>query len=358
MNKIICAVIPAHNEEDTVEFAIMDLIYQSYRLHKIIVVDDFSTDNTSEVVERMVEKYPNVIVFTRTTTHDLRAGAINTGLQYLQENIKDCDFVLCLDADSRFERHLVSQGAKSLESDDTIGGVCSIASVVKPAFTKSDGAIANVEKWILWRFQRLEYGGFDSTRTSTWKNVLILHGLCSMFRFSAITGVGGYQPNHLLEDYKLTLQLKKAGWKTVFNPLMIAGTEPVDTLKRLARQRIRWMRGGIQIILEEGINKYTIEDALNHLLFMILTVIVLITVALQVAQFGWRFHLNTTFLPIALAVTGYLFNLYNLRHVRNLNALDVAIRAAILPELLLAIFYSGLQVYSYALTILKREQSW
>lgn len=356
--KNACAVIPAHNEEDTIEFAIQDLIGQTYKLHKIIVVNDFSVDNTCDIVKKMMLHYGDTIVLLSTTTKDLRAGAINTGLRYIQENIQDCAFVLCADADSRFDKNLVSQGIKTLESGEDIGGVCSIAGILKPSFSKGDGILKNAEKWILWRFQKLEYAGFDSTRTATWDRVMILHGLCSMFRFNAIMGVNGYQPNHLLEDYKLTLQLKKAGWQTVFNPKMIAETEPVDTIRGLSRQRLRWMCGGFKIILEEGVNKYTFEDTLNHLLFIVLLIIVLAIIVLQSIHFGWYFSLNIAPLPITLAIMGYLFSLYNLRYVRKLDVIDVIIRALVFPELMLSIFYSGLQLWAYISTISKRKQSW
>ena len=355
--KIVCAILPAYNEEENIEKSIKGLMAQSHPLDRIVIVNDFSTDNTVEIVKRLEVDYFPKIKLVNTITKNLRAGAINVGIDYINRLIPNCDFVLIADSDSCFEKNLVLEGIKSLRKEN-IAGVCSVAGVLKPVFYKKDRIIFNIEKWILWRLHKLEYAGFDSTRIATWKNVLILHGLCSMFRFSAIKKVGGYTPNHLLEDYKLTINLKKAGFKTFFNPRMIAETKVPSTFKSLIRQRLRWMRGGVQIILEEGINKYTLEDFFNHVLFILMTIVIFTIVILQSTQQGWHIQLSNNILPMTLAIFGYLYSIYNLKYVKNLDLIDIIIRLLIIPELVISIIYSCLQFYAYYMTIFKIKQNW
>ena len=138
---------------------------------------------------------------------------------------------------------------------------------------------------------------------------------------------------------------------------MIARTKVPEKLKALLRQRIRWMTGGIQIIVEEGINKYTFEDAFNHLLFITLFLVVVVDVVLQSVQRGWHLSFSSNPLPISLAILGYFFSVYNLHYVKNIDAIDIIIRLLIIPELIMAILLSGLQIYSYMLSILKKKQS-
>jgi len=356
MKKNIYAIIPAHNEEHSIENTILCLINQTHKLDKIVVVNDFSTDKTGEIVNGLILKFPNQIVLINTDSPQLRAGAVNRGLSYISEN-HVCDFLLTADADTDFDEKVVEEGLKFLLKDEKIGGVCSVAGVQKPPFIKGDGIFSNIEKYVLWRLHRLEYSGFDAARTATWNNVLILHGLCSFFRYDAIMQVGGYHPNHLLEDYKLTLQLKKAGWKVTYNPRMITKTKVPSTIKSLIRQRMRWMRGGINIILEEGITKHTIEDAFNHIMFIVLLAIVISIVALGFRT-GWHISLNLKPLPVSLAVVGYLFSIYNLRYVRDLDVIDIIIRISIMPELMVAALYSWLQVLVYFMTLFKVKQKW
>ncbi|MFG6637672.1 glycosyltransferase family 2 protein [Sulfitobacter sp. 1A12126] len=51
MNPLVSIIIPTHNRADMLAEAVASCIAQSYRAVEIIVVDDGSTDNTSEVVE-------------------------------------------------------------------------------------------------------------------------------------------------------------------------------------------------------------------------------------------------------------------------------------------------------------------
>lgn len=352
----ICAIIPAHNEEKNIKDCVLDLLNQNRSFYKIFVVDDFSTDKTATIVNQLKKEHKNLCLL-HTTDHNLRAGAINEGLRHIQENISDCWAVLVTDADCKFDFSLVTEGEKALNKNPSIGGVCSIAGTIKPDFN-NDKLFTKIKKWFLWRFQKLEYAGFDSIRTASWKNVMILHGLCSMFRFDAIMQVGGYQPNHLLEDYKLTLALKKSGWKTHFAPGMIAYTNPLESFKSLAKQRLRWMRGGVEIIYEEGVNKYTREDVFNHLMFVFMFITILSIVISRTIFYGWSMGYNSNLLAMILALGGYTFSLYNLRYVKNIDIFDVIMRIIILPELFLAMFYSCLQIKAYCMFILKTNQDW
>ena len=46
----VTIIVPAHNEEVTVTSTVKSLLALDYRLYEIIVVDDGSTDNTSQVL--------------------------------------------------------------------------------------------------------------------------------------------------------------------------------------------------------------------------------------------------------------------------------------------------------------------
>ena len=50
----ISIVVPAYNASKTIDRCIQSLLKQNYKNYEIIIVDDSSTDNTSE----LVKKYP------------------------------------------------------------------------------------------------------------------------------------------------------------------------------------------------------------------------------------------------------------------------------------------------------------
>jgi len=350
----VAAIIPAHNEEDTVEDAIRDLFNQTYPIDRIIVVNDCSTDRTGEVLQKLQAQIPQLRVFTNEIPA-LRAGAVNLGLKHL--NAKEFDLVLTTDADCRVDCKLVQEAIRSFEQTELLGGVCSTAGVLPPKKIAVRPWWKRVERWLLWRLQRLEYAGFDAERTATWKNVLILHSLCSVYSLRAVKAVGAYTPNHLLEDYDLTLKLKELGWQARFNPRMKAWTEVPTTFKALIRQRLRWLRGGVDIILEHGINRLTAEDTLNHFLFVLLLLGVVLFVVLT-ARSGWHIKPHWHPIPLILVAVGYLISLYKLRYIEDRNFIDVLLRVIVIPELIMAMVFSIVQVYAYYLAIGRRPQEW
>jgi glycosyltransferase involved in cell wall biosynthesis len=56
MNPLISVIIPAHNNERTIEVAIRSILLQTWNNLEIIVVDDNSTDGTKTIVERLAKQ--------------------------------------------------------------------------------------------------------------------------------------------------------------------------------------------------------------------------------------------------------------------------------------------------------------
>lgn len=354
MSLRVAAVIPAHNEESTIAQAIADMLAQSYPVDPIIVVNDCSTDGTAAILAELQAKIPQLVVLDNNE-QNLRAGALNRGLDYLRD--KPVDLVVAADADSRFDRELAAQAVSMFEQHDRLGGVCTTSGVLDPEETDSSPG-KRLAAWFLWRLQRLDGVSFDATRTASWRNVQILHGLCSVFRLDALLDVGGYSPGHLLEDYDLTLRLKKAGWRTMFCPHMKAWTRVPATFRSFFRQRARWMRGGVDVLLEHGINRHTLEDFLHHLLFIILFLGIISHIVISLFNGGWRLRLTSHPAPLILAGAGYAWSLYELRFLDRPQAGDVLFCASLLPRLIVAVTLSYLQLTAYCRSLLRRPQAW
>ena len=347
MKKKVVAIIPAYKEQEleTLPPLFQDLLDQSYGLEKIILVDDASKD---AIISEIGKKH-GVTVY-RNSVSRMRAGAVNRGLAELNEDI---DFVLILDADTRVKRDLVGRALSFFQRHPRCGGVCSISGVLPIAKD------ASLWKKYLWKMQHLEYEGFNQTRTGTWKNVMVLHGMCTMFRRSVLEEVGRYTLDHLIEDYDLTIKIKKAGHLAMFNPEMKAWTVVPTSLEALIAQRLRWLRGGIDVLLEHGISRFTWEDAINHVLFwlLLLAVIVVITSHIILGNFTIK---GVMWEPIALilAILGYARSIWGLKYVEDLSWIDILIRISILPELFWASIFTPVQIWAYILALSKKKQSW
>ena len=91
----ITAIVPAYNEEDTVEDTIKSILNVDYPgLKEIIVVDDGSTDNTWKIIQGLAKKYEKVKAYTKENEGS-KACPLNFGLKKVKTEI-----VAVIDADS------------------------------------------------------------------------------------------------------------------------------------------------------------------------------------------------------------------------------------------------------------------
>ncbi len=92
---LVSIIVPAHNSAKTIEAAIASLQRQSYKNLEIIVVDDHSSDRTTELVSRMATHDPRVRL-CRSTSLSGAATTRNIGMQEAQG-----EFITFQDADDR-----------------------------------------------------------------------------------------------------------------------------------------------------------------------------------------------------------------------------------------------------------------
>ncbi len=74
-------IVPARNEEETIEQALETLLALDYDNYEVIAVNDRSTDSTGEIMERMsqnprpVDKLKQALAKTRETGHPFSISA-------------------------------------------------------------------------------------------------------------------------------------------------------------------------------------------------------------------------------------------------------------------------------------------
>lgn len=59
--KLVTTIIPVYNRSEMLQEAVRSVLEQTYRPIEIILVNDGSTDNTAEVLDRMAAEYPDLI---------------------------------------------------------------------------------------------------------------------------------------------------------------------------------------------------------------------------------------------------------------------------------------------------------
>lgn len=96
-NKTVSVVVPAHNEEKLIHKVLQTL---PDWVDQVIVVDDFSTDNTSDVVRRHMKEDPRVCLVKHTENKGVGA-AIASGYKVSME--KKCDISVVMAGDAQMD---------------------------------------------------------------------------------------------------------------------------------------------------------------------------------------------------------------------------------------------------------------
>jgi glycosyltransferase involved in cell wall biosynthesis len=124
-------VIPSYNEEALIALTLQSLIEQTILPSKIVVVNDNSTDKTSEIVLNFVKDNPFISLVNKTSENIHLPGskvinAFQKGFETLDENY---DIIVKLDADLIFPSNYFENIIKHFQSDTRIGmagGFCYI----------------------------------------------------------------------------------------------------------------------------------------------------------------------------------------------------------------------------------------
>lgn len=114
-NPTVSIVIPTFNRDYTIERSVKSILNQIYSDFEIIVVDDGSTDNTKEVVERIDD---NRVFYIKHEKNRGAASAINTGINHSRGK-----FISFIGSDDEWLPEKLQKEMKVIEESDTKIGV-------------------------------------------------------------------------------------------------------------------------------------------------------------------------------------------------------------------------------------------
>ena len=102
----VSVIIPIYNRAHTIDRAILSVLNQIYKSFEIIVVDDCSTDNTREVIEKFGDKR---IRYIRKKSNK-GAAARNTGIKAVRG-----EYIAFLDSDDKWLPNKLDEQIKVLK---------------------------------------------------------------------------------------------------------------------------------------------------------------------------------------------------------------------------------------------------
>jgi peptidoglycan/xylan/chitin deacetylase (PgdA/CDA1 family)/GT2 family glycosyltransferase len=227
------AVIPAYNEQAAVARAVRSLLHSTAAPEAVIVVDDGSTDGTTAAVA-VVDDARVVVLRQRNQG---KAAALRAGIGYSGSAHPECGIVVLVDADTVVEPPAIAALLAHFD-DAAVGAVSGRVQVAAEHGFVS--ALQSVEYSAAFNVERRLYerAGFLPT----------VPGALGAFRRVALDDVGLVHGDTLAEDTDVTIALQLAGWRVRYEPAAAAWTDAPQTLRALARQRLRWGFGTLQAL--------------------------------------------------------------------------------------------------------------
>ncbi|MBI1767582.1 MAG: glycosyltransferase family 2 protein [Bacteroidetes bacterium] len=206
---MIYIVIPVHNRKEFTRKCLYSLQHQTVSGHRIIVVDDGSTDGTSEM---LVKEFPEVIVLPGNGTLFWTA-AINLGIRHALTN--GAEYILTLNNDTVASEDFLEQMHfwASLTHDALLGALDVDMKTQKPYYGG---------EWVDWVWDDSRYL-LDELRVEEQKGLQEVHlyparGL--LIPKIAFDKIGLFEEKklpHYLADYDFTQMARRHGFKIYCN---------------------------------------------------------------------------------------------------------------------------------------------
>lgn len=272
----VSMLVPAFNEQAGIVETVRSLLMLNYPQFEIIVVSDGSTDETLKVLQdafglfRAPGSYESRLptaevrgIYRSLAIREIvvvdkanggKSDAINAGI-----NTAKFPLVCVIDADCIVEEHALSRAVLPFIEDSTTvaaGGIVRIGN----GCTISHGRVTEVRAPANWlaRFQVIEYlRAFLAARVtqSAFNALLIVSGAFGIFRRDIVIAAGGLRTDTVGEDMELIVRLhrfcreRQQPYRIVFQPDPVVWTEAPESLAMLSRQRNRWQRGTLQVLV-------------------------------------------------------------------------------------------------------------
>jgi poly-beta-1,6-N-acetyl-D-glucosamine synthase len=230
----VSILIPCYNEGDNAEETIGHALALEYPEFEIIAINDGSTDDTAEVLERMAAHYPRVRV-VHLAENQGKAMALQAGSLLAQHEI-----LICIDGDALLDAHAAHWLVRHFVESPEVAAVT------------GNPRIRN-RSTLLGRVQVGEFSsivGIIKRAQRVFGRIFTVSGVITAFRKSAVHEVGYWSADALTEDIDITWKLQRAGWDVRFEPNALVWILMPETLRGLWKQRLRWAMGGAQVLLK------------------------------------------------------------------------------------------------------------
>lgn len=278
----VSLLVPAYNEELMIKENVRSLLALNYPEYEVIVVNDGSKDDTAKImIEEFQLKEIKPFVTNHIKTEKVRgyyhnpeypnlyfidkenggkADSLNAGI-----NLSRYPLISTIDADSLLEKDALTRIARvymeNPEDTVAVGGNVRIVN----SCTVEDGMVKNIRfpKKMWPALQNVEYSKAFLGGRIGWSSInglIIVSGAFGVFQKDKVIAVGGYRGGYPGEDMNIVIKLHRyclennIPYHVAFCPDAVCWTQAPDTYRILSSQRMRWGRGNLKNMIEEGIH--------------------------------------------------------------------------------------------------------
>lgn len=272
----VSILVPAHNEAVTIVDCIQSLLDQAYKLYEIIIIDDGSTDSTTQTLVDYYQMYPvdrpiRRVIPCKDPVHIYesirekvkitliqkekggKGDALNMGI-----NASSYPYFLCIDADSLLQQDTLERIVQPAMEDETVVAVGGLIRVAQCIHLEDGDTVSYHLPWdLLTSMQVVEYDrAFLASRIlmDEFNGNLIISGALGLFRKDVVIAAGGYSTNTLGEDMELAVKLhsfcrsNEIPYKMRYEPNAVCWSQAPSSLRDLRTQRRRWHLGMMQTL--------------------------------------------------------------------------------------------------------------
>lgn len=238
----VSILIPAHNEAVVIRRTVISLLELNYPKdrYEVIVVNDNSSDNSDEILSNIQKEYDdrNLIVINtdNITGGKGKSNALNIGMKRSKGEI-----LAVYDADNTPDRNALKYLVKTLVNDDSLGAVI------------GKFRCRNKDRNLLTNFINIETLTYQwMAQAGRWYslNLCTIPGTNFVVRREIMERMGGWDTKAITEDTEVSFRIYRMGYKIKFMPIAVTYEQEPQTVKVWFRQRNRWVKGNIYVVLK------------------------------------------------------------------------------------------------------------
>lgn len=247
----ITFIVPCYNESQTIEQTVKNVSLLSYPFKELIVVNDGSSDNSSEILTALNKIYD--FTFIDLEQNAGKANALNIAVES-----SNYPYVMVIDADTIIDDDAPYYMVENFTDFKNIGAVT------------GNPRIRN-KSTLLGKIQTVEYASIiGSIKRAQLMNGFIntVSGVFTLFDKKALQEVGNFDTDMITEDIAVSWKLHFAKYKIQYEPRALCWMFVPESIVGLMKQRIRWAQGGQEVLIRDARKMLRVKNPALWILFL------------------------------------------------------------------------------------------